>query len=210
MIVSFSRNFAFVAVPRTGTHSIRSALRPYLAANDWEQCTRFERRLCPVPQIAAFGHGHLTACQLAEFMIPGLWRSMFGFAFLRDPLERFQSAYYQLHGLRGLAPGKILQDMKAALNDPERRSHVLFRPQSEFICDDNGEVAVSFLGRFSHLQQDLNSVLAQIGLPPTVPPRVNAATYATGLEPDQELRERVAEFYGQDYDLLLARAGTAA
>ena len=37
-----------------------------------------------------------------------------------------------------------------------------FVPQSEFICNKNGEILVDFVGRFENLNDDLNSISRRI------------------------------------------------
>lgn len=201
MIVSFSNKCVFVAVPRTGTHAVRAALRPHLAPTDWEQCTRFEERLCPVPQIASIGHGHVPACLLREALVPGLWAEMTSFAILRDPLERFVSAFLLLNRDRAWDAHRALGAMKAVLADPERKGHVLYRPQAEFVCDGQGAPMVSLLGLYDRFDADVAAIFARIGLPAPELERVNAAPYPPGFLPDAELREAVEHHYAADYAL---------
>lgn len=201
MIVSFSRNFAFVAVPRTGTHAVRTALRPHLAPSDWEQCTRYERRLCPAPAIAAIGHGHLTAAELRSALIPGLWERMFSFAFVREPLARFASAFLLLH--RDHLPGDaaaVRQRMKDTLRDPEQMAHILYRPQRDFVLDREGSRLVSLIARHDRLAAELEAICERLELPPPQVERVNAARYPEGFEPDEELRALCEHLYALDYE----------
>ena len=43
MIVSHRHRSIFFALPHTGTHAIRAALRPFLGSDDWEQEGLMER-----------------------------------------------------------------------------------------------------------------------------------------------------------------------
>ena len=198
MIVSFANTCAFVAVPRTGTHAVRMALRPHLATHDWEQCTRFEHRLCPVPQIAWIGHGHVPARILRAALVPGLWEEMTSFAVLRDPLERFVSAFLLLHRDRAWEADRALEAMKRVLADPERMAQVLFQPQAGFVCDEQGKPMVSMLGLYDRLDADIAAIFARIGLPAPQLERVNAAPYPPGFVPDTELRDLVEHRYAVD------------
>ena len=40
---------------------------------------------------------------------------------------------------------------------------------SEFICDENGEVMVDFIGRFENLETDFNRISDQIGISNQLP-----------------------------------------
>ena len=201
MIVSFSNRCVFVAVPRTGTHAVRIALRPHLAPTDWEQCTRFETRLCPVPQIASIGHGHVTARMLRAALIPGLWEDMTSFAVLRDPLERFVSAFLLLNRDKAWNAPDTLDAMKRVLADPERMAHVLFQAQAEFVCDEQGQPMVTVLGLYERLDADIAAIFAQIDLPAPRLERVNSAPYPPGFVPDTELCDLVEHRYSADYTL---------
>lgn len=209
MIVSFSRSFAFVAIPRTGTHTVRAALRPHLAPSDWEQCTRFEPRLCPAPHIAALGHGHLTARELRDALIPGLWERMTTFAFVRDPLARFQSAYFLRNRTRGEDAAQALAGMKRVLADPAERGHVLYRTQADFLRDDDGTLMVDVIARCEVIDRDLPAICERLGLPPARSARINAARYPAGHAPDAELAAMVRELYADDYALIAALAERA-
>ena len=91
MIFSESRGFIFFAVPKTGTHAIREALRPHLSAPDWEQQLRYGQQLSPLPEIAAVNHGHVSYQQLSKAIGIDAAAGMFRFAFVRHPYDRFVS-----------------------------------------------------------------------------------------------------------------------
>jgi len=44
-------------MPKTGTHSIREALREHMGPEDWEQQMLFGKTVLPIPQLAAMGMG---------------------------------------------------------------------------------------------------------------------------------------------------------
>tara|TARA_R100001132_G_C3248552_1_gene76597 strand:+ start:217 stop:852 length:636 start_codon:yes stop_codon:yes gene_type:complete len=210
MIVSFANKCVFVAVPRTGTHAVRTALRPHLSPSDWEQCGRFETRVCPVPQIASIGHGHVPARLLRAALVPGLWEEMTCFAVLRDPLERFVSAFLLLHRDQPRDAIGALDAMKRVLADPDRMRHVLFRAQTEFVCDEQGEPMVGLLGRYEVLNADIAAIFTRMGLPAPALQRVNAAPYPQDFAPDTELRELVEHHYAADYALRDTRGEAVA
>ena len=97
MIVSHRHRFIFFAVPRTGTHAIRTALRGCLGPDDWQQQSLTERVRLPVPALARIGHGHVTLRQLRACLPEAVCRDYFKFACVRDPYERFVSACAMLN-----------------------------------------------------------------------------------------------------------------
>ncbi|MBL2103942.1 sulfotransferase, partial [Klebsiella pneumoniae] len=77
--------------PKTGTHSVRQALRERMADGDLEQVGLFVDRRFPWPELAAIRHGHLGLRQVAPFLGGEAMRSYFKFAFVRNPFDRFVS-----------------------------------------------------------------------------------------------------------------------
>lgn len=200
MILSFSRGFAFVAVPRTGTHSLRERLRPLLSSNDWEQAIRYERRLFPVAALAEIGHGHIRAAEVQPFLIPGMWERMFSFGFVREPFDRFVSCYFFLNRDRGV-PDDPLPAMKAMLTPESRAAHILLAPQHSFLCDAEGHELVDFIGRYERFDADVGAICARIGAPAEPARPVNASPRPARFEGDAELRAMIAQIYADDYRL---------
>jgi hypothetical protein len=201
MILSFSRRFAFIAIPKTAGHALRTALRPLLAPNDWEQCTLFEKRYFPVKPLAAIGHGHLSYLDVQPFLLPGQWDGLTSFAVVRSPFDRFLS--YARFAWRGsdAMDRDPLGTMKAALTDPARSDHILLRPQHEFVCDDSGRIRTTLLLRHENLAEDMTDLSDALGvlLPPLEPVNVSPAT--TGAALDAELAELIRTRYARDFAL---------
>jgi hypothetical protein len=207
MIVSHSRAFVFVAVPKTGSQSVRLALRGHLAPVDWEQCGLFERRRFPVPGLAAIGHGHISCMQLRPHLTPDMWRRYRKFAFVRDPFERFRSLMrFWFH------TAHTLDAYKSVLTEAETRKHPLVLPQSEFLCDGDGRLMVDEVGRYAALSAEFRRITGKFSIPYT-PLEVRNASQVPEFEPefDAELRGMLEEFYRDDFRLpgLAARANAA-
>ncbi len=94
MIISHAHKYIFFAVPKTGTHSIREALREHKGSDAWEQQMLFGRDVMPVPALAAIGHGHISAKQLKPHIPEEMWSDYFKFAFVRNPYDRFISSFF--------------------------------------------------------------------------------------------------------------------
>lgn len=200
MIVSFSRQFLFVAVPKTAGHAVRTRLREQMGPRDWEQCALFETRAFPVKDLAAIRHGHLTCAQVRPYLLPGMWERFFKFAFVRDPLERFVSAAWFHHGATGKMRADPLGVMKGMLTDPAMNGHFLVRPQHHFLCDAEGRVMVDKVGRYERLQGDFDEICATIGATPTPLPAVNVTARPQVPSPmDAELAGLIRETYARDF-----------
>ena len=203
MIISHAHRFIFFAVPKTATQAVRQALSAHLGPDDWQQHALYGQARLPIPALAAKGHGHLSVREVALRLDPDTWDSYFKFAFVRNPFERFVSAYLFLFRNSQVAeqrePKQITEGMKAALNRPKFRQRVLIVPQSELLIDNNGDLVLDRLGRHERLQADFDEIAQRLGLPPTTLARRNATRHAHYFHYyDDELKEMVAALYGQD------------
>lgn len=203
MIVSFRHGFVFVAVPRTGTHAVRTALGPHLGAEDWRQQALHGRAALPVPELAAVGHGHLTIAQVAPHLPAAFRERALTFAFVREPLDRFVSACaFLFRGDADFARDPVRR-VHTALRFPRFRNRVLLRPQWTFLCDRSGALAVDFVGRHERFAADLASVCTRLGLPPLAPERRNESprAHVEALGRDPTIRGAVERLYARDRSL---------
>lgn len=201
MILSFSRGFAFIAIPKTAGHALRTALRPLLAANDWEQCTLFDKRYFPVQPLAAIGHGHLSFRDVEPFLLPGQWDRLTSFAVVRSPFDRFLSfARFAWRGSDAMERDP-LGTMKAALTDPARARHILLRPQHEFVCDEAGAIRTSLLLRHEDLGREMDRLSVALGAPLAPLEAVNVSPETRGAALDAELADLIRARYARDFAL---------
>ena len=201
MIVSARHKFIFVAIPKTGTHAVRRALREHMGPEDLEQVGLFVKRQFPIPELAQLQHGHLSLQQVQPYFKPDDWASFFKFAFVRNPFDRFIS--YCAFMTR--EQGQFERDPQRVMRNIIGRApwnHVLFQPQFTFVTDELGELATDYIGRVEEMQKSYDEICARIGIPTAPLERVNPSKRLDYRQYyDQELIDWVAKLYARDLEM---------
>ena len=200
MIFSGSREFIFFAVPKTGTHAVREAIRPHLGEGDWEQQLRYGKQLSPLPEIAAVNHGHVSYQQLCSALGVTAIGEFFRFAFVRHPFDRFVSVCAFLARTDPSYEQDPTDWMKRALLRPQFCKRVLVTPQHTLLSDETGKLALDFIGRYESLQADFDAVCDRLALPKATLPHRNRSEhdeYDNLL--DDELKDALRQRYQQDF-----------
>jgi hypothetical protein len=201
MILSFKQKFVFAAVPKTGTHAVRQALRAHLGPDDMEQVGLFIQRLFPIPELAAIQHGHISLEQLRPHLSPEQFGSFFKFAFVRNPFDRFVSYCSFMTRFRGEFQVNPHAVMAHFIQNPPRQ-HVLFWPQHGFITGPDGALLTDYVGRVEDMQRSYDEIAARIGIPTARLEKVNTSKrndYRSYYTPP--LIEGVARLYAGDLEL---------
>ena len=201
MIVSLEHRFIFAAIPKTGTHAVRRALREHMGSQDMEQVGLFVQRKLPIPELAEIRHGHLTLQQVRRHLSAEEFDGFFKFAFVRNPFDRFVS--YCAFMTR--AQGQFERDPKGVMrhflaNPPAR--HILFQPQHTFVTDPDRNLLSDDLGRVEEMQQSYDRIATRIGIPSQPLEKVNASSRRDYRQYyDQPLIDGVARLYSRDLEL---------
>jgi hypothetical protein len=201
MIISFKHKFVFAAVPKTGTHAVRQALRAHLGEDDIEQVRLFVQKTFPIPALAKLEHGHLSLEQLRPHMPPEQFASFFKFAFVRNPFDRFISYCAFMTRFKGQFAADPHRVMSYYVQNPQWQ-HILFQPQHTVVADASGQLLTDYLGRVENMQQSYDEIAARIGIPGTQLEKVNASQrrdYRDYYTPP--LVEGVARLYARDLEL---------
>jgi len=203
MIVSHRHRFIFAAVPKTGTHAVRQALREHLGDDDLEQVGLFVDKRFPWPDLAAVQHGHLSLRQVAPYLGQQTFDGYFKFAFVRNPFDRFVS--YCAFMLRG---GDVFQRqprdvMRHFLFREPPEQHILFQPQASLLVGDDGQTLLTdLIGRVEDMQASYDALCARIGIATRPLDQVNGTSHGDYRRYyDRELADGVAARYAADLDL---------
>jgi Sulfotransferase family len=201
MIISALHKFIFVAVPKTGTHSVRQALRQHMGPKDLEQVGLFVKKHFPIPELAQLQHGHLSLQQIRPYLRPEEWASFFKFAFVRNPFDRFVS--YCAFMTRD--SGRFEADPKGVMRnilDKPPLQHILFQPQHLLLTDADGRLLTNYVGRVEEMQRSYDEICNRIGIPTAPLDRVNSSRrkdYRDYYDPP--LIDGVRKIYARDIEL---------
>lgn len=203
MIVSHRHRFIFAAVPKTGTHSVRQALREQMGEADVEQVGLFVDKRFPWADLAAIRHGHLSLQQVRPHLGEEAFAAYFKFAFVRNPFDRFVS--YCAFMLRG---GQDFQQrprdvMRHFLFVEPPEQHILFRPQASLLVAEDGQTLLTDdVGRVEDMQGSYDKICARLGIASRPLDRVNGSTHRDYRDYyDQALVDGVAARYALDLEL---------
>jgi hypothetical protein len=203
VIVSHNHRFIFAAVPKTGTHSVRQALREQLGDEDVEQVGLFVDKRFPWADLAAIRHGHLSLQQVRPYLGEEAFSGYFKFAFVRNPFDRFVSyCAFMLRGGRDFErrPRDVMRHF-LFVEPPEQ--HILFQPQASLLVGEDGQTLLTdTVGRVEDMQGSYDAICARIGIASRPLDRVNGTKHG-GYQRyyDQTLIDGVAARYAQDLDL---------
>lgn len=201
MIISAVHKFIFVAVPKTGTHSVRQALRHHMGPRDLEQVGLFVKKHFPIPELARLQHGHLSLQQVRPYMRPEEWDAFFKFAFVRNPFDRFISYCAFMTRDQGQFERDPKGVMRHMLERPPMR-HILFQPQHLLLTDADGALLADYVGRVEEMQRSYDQICEQIGIPTSRLEKVNASKRLDYRDYyDQPLVDGVAKLYSRDLAL---------
>ena len=202
MIISHRHGFIFAAIPKTGTHSVRRALREHLGPEDGEQVGLFVQKKLPYPEIAAIGHGHISLAQIRPFVGEETFARAFKFAFVRNPWDRFISYCAFMTREDDEFTRQPQTVMRHFLFKDRPVDHLLFFPQHAFLIDAEDNLLTDFVGRVEEMQTSYDAICARIGVPSTQLDKVNTTRRNDYREYyDRELIDAVADLYRRDIEL---------
>lgn len=202
MIVSHLHRYIFVPMPKTGTHSVRQALREHLGPDDIEQVGLFVNKRFPFEPIAEIRHGHLSVRQVRPYLGDEVCDAYFKFSFVRNPFDRFVSYCAFMTRQHGAFDRDPQGTMRKILFEMRPLDHVHFQPQYTLLVDDAGNLEMDMIGRVEAMQDSYDAVCARIGIPSRALDRVNSSRRGDYRQYyDQALIDGVADLYRRDLEL---------
>ena len=187
------KNIIFMHIPKTGGASIG--------------------QLCMSKGIGGIGHNTRNPNYISLAQYKCSHPDIFSFSIVRNPWDRLVSAYHFLS--RGGLNAYDSEDANKYVNhysgfnefvsdafkDDAILTQIHFRPQYEWISDEN-DVIADYVGRFEALQHHISVCLALVGLPDYQLPHVNKATHKHYKQYySKESIDIVGDVYSRDIEL---------
>jgi hypothetical protein len=173
MELSTSHRFIFIHVYRNAGQSITAALEPYLAR------PRLTFRRLPLvwplrdwrlQRLREYNYGHISARELRAGLPPEQFERFFKFSFVRNPWSWQVSVFHYIRQRRDHPDHAFFEsfrDFDAYLD--WRINEARPELQSDFLCDQSGELLVDFVGRHERLAADFGALCERLGIPPQLP-----------------------------------------
>lgn len=202
-MISHERKCIFIHIPKCGGGSIENLVWgwPRRKSDLWmgfisEHHNKYQTG----------GLQHLLGTQIRQEFGNDVFSAYFKFAMVRNPWDKLFSQYHymkQRPDLRKFIGMDEYDSFKRYLQLIQKRNHVQWEHQSRFICDDNGELIVDFLGRFENFASDVGVILDRLGISCGALPHVNRTEHPPYHEGyDAEDIELVGHLYRDDIRLL--------
>ena len=216
------RELCYMHVPKTAgiswVYGLVSRLGPFEVVRPHVNCYVYHLTQHPDLVLTVLGHerrvpGYVTL----EEHLAATRHDCMAVAFVRNPFDRFVSAFHHLQrgGLGVLDEadarmhlGRCGHDfgrfVRSALDHdvPAVCSQIHFRPQIDWLIDRRRHrLLIDFLGRYETIDSDTRQLATIIGFEPGALPHMNATQHPPSAELyDEETAALVARIYQRDFD----------
>ena len=194
---------------------------PYTALNDIYKCIFIH-----IPKVAGssiekaiFGTwgeiGHHYAVHYKE-ADPDKFKNYYSFAFVRNPFDRLVSSYFYLrNGGRNkydsewsnkyLSNYSSFESFILSLGDLSTQKEITdwvhFKPQYLFVCDNESNIIVDFIGKYENLENDFNKVIKKLGIETSLLQENTSERKSYETYYNENTRDIVREIYQKDFEL---------
>ncbi len=183
----------FVHIPKTAGNSITRAL------------------------FDAESYGHYPVKKYLEFDSQ-LFENSFKFSIVRNPWDRLVSAYFYLKkggigkydnefSKRHLTNFRSFSEFVEGLSDPKINNVLLrwthFKPQSDYILDNDGVNRMDYIGKFENLNRDFAIIKDKLGITEARLCKINQSNHKKYTEyyASKKMIDTVGDIYKMDIEL---------
>jgi len=188
MIISNSQKYVFIHINKSAGTSVTNALAEQLSWNDLALGLPPMTGKLEARYREKYGlYKHCTALEVRRVVGQQVWENFYKFSFVRNPYAKAVSAYTYVKRLvdsRGWHryakfarraedgfwewPGAKAyldtKDFSSFLRHPEALKANGLLPQSRWLCDEDGDLIIDFVGRLENLAADMAQISARLDL----------------------------------------------
>jgi hypothetical protein len=198
MIISDSKKYIFIHIPRTAGISMHEALRPWADARNIDMRTAKWESNYP----------HYVAAEIRQFVGDARFAQYFKFAFVRNPWDRMVSRYSYLKklsnkpaarkNLRGfVSPGNLTFPEWLQGEGGECVNPLDLQPQIEWMGSEN-RIIIDYVGRFEQIESDFAVICQRLGLDAKLPHINNSEHRDYRSYYNEESKQFVANIFQAD------------
>lgn len=165
MIISHKYKFCFVHIPKNGGSSISKMLQKY---HDHDQIMTGVKLIGQPPEKKDLAH--MNTREFAKYFNANECLTYFNFGFIRDPIQRFKSAYieYLQHVRRNYNEKPLLlNDLLNIFSYNDGWVHddrfIHFRPQTHYTHDEN-DVQILKIFHLNSIEKCIESIANILGI----------------------------------------------
>ena len=187
MIVSSSKNFIFIHIPKTGGTSIRSCLEQYSTVSVYKGLVVGSK------QTNFKLVKHATGLMVRNNIPKGIWDNSFKFAFVRNPWSWLVSGYFYARDhaanrkKRMICKGSFENYLNWCLSMDKY-------DQMNFITDNHNNVILDYVGTTDKISKDFDTICKRLGIASSGLPRLNSTK-----------RRNYRKFYTKETKLLVQK-----
>ncbi|PSF39495.1 hypothetical protein C7H19_01525 [Aphanothece hegewaldii CCALA 016] len=197
MIISHKYKFIFIHVNKCGGSSITDALIPQLGEKDIVLGVTPEGEKLSEQWRKTNGlHKHVKAAIAKEVLGEEIWNNYFKFSFVRNPWDLLVSTYHWWLSTKWDDDKQTGQQIRSMKNFEEYVLSPYCRKGNslKFLCDENENILVDFIGKQETLERDFAYVCGRVGLPNIDLPRKNISKH-----------EHYTSYYNDETKLIVKR-----
>lgn len=197
-VISHKHRCIFIHIPKTAGSSIEDVIWPgdRTEADLWMGISNGRNKY------QTGGLQHLLARQIFDEVGPASFSRYFKFTIVRNPFDRLVSQYAYTIKHRPDLRQLLGIDADASFSEYVDRiyfePHVQWRPQTDFILDDDGMSLVDFIGRFERIEADCKTIFDRLGIKAELPVTNKGSRSDYRDYYDKQTKEKVESIYSND------------
>ena len=150
------------------------------------------------------GLQHLFATLIREEVGEKVFSEYFKFTIVRNPWEKAISQYFYMQrreDLRDFIGMNADDSFITYLELIQLKSHVQWEPQYKFVCDEDENLIVDYVGRLEHMEKSANEIFEKLGLDAQINHENKTSHQHYSHYYDDHSKKLVGKMFEKDIDL---------